>query len=293
MKKISIIGANSYIARNLIYKINSLSQDYQLKLYDYQEYHLDNIKNYQQMDINDTKSIKEYVDLNCDVIFMFVGKTGTKGFDDYNSYIDINEKGLLNILKVYNEVHSNAKIIFPSTRLVYKGSETKLNENSEKEFKSLYAINKYSCEQYLKMYNNIYDINYIILRICVPYSSLIENISSYGTYEFFLSKAKKGEDIILYGDGNLKRTFIHIDDLCNIILLAAFNKDCINDVYNIGGEDYSLKDVAKIISRKYKCNIKHIDWPKEALLLESGSTVFDSSKLDNILKYKIKHFLNK
>ena len=81
---------------------------------------------------------------------------------------------------------STAKIVFPSTRLVYKGKDEPLLENDTKEFKTIYSINKYACEQYLKMYSDVFDIRYCIFRICVPYGSLLDGVSSYGTAEFFI-----------------------------------------------------------------------------------------------------------
>ena len=115
----AIIGANSYIARNLIYKIrNNYTNLFKLELYDRHEKHKDNIEPYNQIDLLDTQTFSS-VNYDCDLIFVFAGKTGTiQGFDDYESYIDINEKGLLNILKVYYSQGSKAKIIFPSTRIL-------------------------------------------------------------------------------------------------------------------------------------------------------------------------------
>ena len=45
-------------------------------------------------------------------------------------YIDINEKYLLRFLNCYVNHKSQAKIIFPSTRLVYKGRPGLLKEES-------------------------------------------------------------------------------------------------------------------------------------------------------------------
>lgn len=41
-----------------------------------------------------------------------------RGFDDYESYIDINEKRLLSILKIHYSQSSIARIIFPSNRIL-------------------------------------------------------------------------------------------------------------------------------------------------------------------------------
>lgn len=290
--KIGIIGANSFIARNIIYELRRREKEggiRELWLYDYQERHLDGEKGYQQLNVLDMDSVNK-INTDVDILFIFVGKTGTvQGFDDYDSFIDINEKALLNILSVYVKNNAKAKIIFPSTRLVYKGKPGKLKEDSEKEFKTIYAANKFSCEQYLKMYNTMYGVRYAVFRICVPYGTMIPQASSYGTAEFMLKKAKKGENISLYGDGSVRRTLTHMEDLCNILIDGAASEGCENDVYNIGGEDYSLREMAERIAQLYSVGVTYMEWPEAARKIESGDTVFDSGKLDNILKYTMKN----
>ena len=282
MMKITIIGANSYIARNLIFEIHQRKIEAELKLYDYADVQSDGENNYHKINILDQRSVSG-IDLNCDIIYMFVGKTGTlAGFDNYNEFIDINEKALLNVLNEYRNQRSSAKIVYPSTRLVYKGSVSPLGEDDEKEFKTIYAINKYACEQYLKMFNNLYGIKYCIFRICVPYGSLLPNISSYGTIGFMLNKAKNGQNITLYGNGNARRTFTHIKDLCDILINGAVSEKCHNDVYNIGGKNMSLREIAGIIAQKYNVNIDYIDYPSEQFKIESGDTVFNDGKLQEL-----------
>ena len=283
MKKVTIIGANSYIARNFIHVINSENMDIELFLYDREEAHKDCLQNYAPVNILDEESLKT-VNFYVDAVILFTGKTGTyAGFDDSRTFLEVNELGMLNVLNALRRADSVAKLVFPSTRLVYKGSEEPLKEDSEKEFKTLYAVNKFACEQYLRMYSEVFNIRYCIFRICVPYGSLLEGVSSYGTAEFFLGKAKKGENISLYGMGEVRRTLTYIGDLCRTLIMGTLSGQCINDVYNIGGEDYSLNDMASEIAAKYGVEIEYTPWPEAALKIESGSTVFHSGKLDDIL----------
>lgn len=282
MIRVAVVGANSYIARNVIYYLKESYNDVLLDLYDFADSHVDNEINYHKIDILDTKSVST-INMNCDYIFMFVGKTGSAdGFDNSGLFIDVNEKSILNVLNEYRSQSSKAKIIFPSTRLVYKGSDVPLAEEAEKEFKTIYAINKYACEQYLEQYNRVYNVNYCIFRICVPYGTLIKNASSYGTAEFMLSKASNGKNISLYGDGSVKRTITHMEDLCKIIVEGAFCPKCINGIFNVGGEEYTLKEMAEKIAEKYGVSVEYVPWPEIALKIESGSTVFDDSKLQNL-----------
>lgn len=288
MKSIAIVGANSYIARNLTHYILKNRSDISLFLYDREENHKDGFHTYTSVNILDKKSL-ESVNTEVDALILFVGKTGTMaGFDDYETFVDVNEKGLLNVLDLLRNRNSKAKLVFPSTRLVYKGMNHPLKEDSEKEFKTIYAANKFSCENYLAMYRNAFEINYAVFRICVPYGTLIEGVSSYGTCEMFLGKALKKEEITLYGDGSVRRTLTHIEDLCEILTDGSLSPNCVNDIYNIGGEDYSLKEMADLLAKKYGINVSSIEWPKAALSIESGSTVFDSTKLEKALGYATK-----
>lgn len=290
MKKIIIIGANSYIARNLLFVMKKKYEDIDIKLYDYAEKHIDGEENYYSIDILSKESVAT-IDMKCDYIYMFVGKTGSaNGFEEYDMFIDINERALLNVLNEYRNQNSSAKIIFPSTRLVYKGKDGLQKEDDEKEFKTIYAVNKYACEQYLKQYNLIYNVNYCIFRICIPYGTLISNASSYGTAEFMLNKAKRGENITLYGDGSVRRTLTYMGDLCDVLIDGAFNSNLNNDVYNIGGENYSLREMAEKIAKKWEVGIDYIAWPEIAKKIESGDTVFDDSKIKELcdISYKMK-----
>lgn len=282
--KVTILGANSYIARNLIQILNRIPEKYEVKLYDREGEHKDGQKNYHSLNILSKQEVAE-LDFDCDILYMFVGRTGTvQGFDEYDNFIDVNERALLNVLDACRKQNSKARIIFPSTRLVYKGMPGKLKEDAEKEFKTVYAANKYSCEQYLKMYENVYGISYRIFRICIPYGTIIPGAKSYGTAEFFLSKAENGEDITLYGDGSQRRTLTYMEDLCNAMIQGAESDALENDVYNIGGEDYSLDEMAKLIGTYYGVGVSYVEWPKAALKTESGDTVFDSEKLDTRAK---------
>ena len=286
MKEITIIGANSYIARNLIKVLKMKKEEYRLWLYDIQDRHLDGWPEYQKVNVTDKNEIRNLV-LKCDMIFVFTGKTGTmQGFLEFEPFMEANELALLNILRGYLEQKSKAKLIFPSTRLVYKGRKGALKEDAEKEFKTIYAINKYACEKYLEMYHRVFGVKYAIFRICLPYGTLVEGASAYGTADFFMRKVRNGENISLYGDGSQRRSLIYMGDLCDALISGAEAGECLNDVYNIGGEDFSLAEMAAMIAKAYGKEVAYTEWPEDALAIESGDTVFDSSKLDAIIGKK-------
>jgi UDP-glucose 4-epimerase len=283
----AIIGANGYIGKNLSYllsekNINNFD-------FDISETTENNWMKYSKLDVTSKEDFNK-INSDIDVIFFMAGITGTAdGFDSYEKYYNINVLGLINLLDFIKNKEKKPKIIFPSTRLVYGESDKLLSENDKKTPKTTYALTKLVCEETLKIYSNIFSINYDVLRICVPYGNLVDEDYSYGTLGFFISKAEKKEPITLYGDGGLRRTFTDIKDICNIFILAAQKDTLSNSIYNIGGESYSLLNVAKKVALKYNSKIEFVDWPKMAQKIESGHTVFDSKKIDtylNLIKYK-------
>ena len=280
-KRVVIIGSNGYIGKHLVYYIQQ--KGFPFMCYDIQD---GEHRNYQPLDITDCESIKT-VCLDVDYIFMFAGLTGTYGgFDDYQKYNNINEIGLLNLLDAIKRSEYRPKVVFPSTRLVYKGVDKPLCEDDEKECKTIYSVNKIACEGYLKAYHESFDIPCTIFRICIPYGNFLSDDYSFGTVGFFIKQAKAGRDITLYGGGTLKRTFTHMEDLCYQIIEGAFKEESNGQIYNIGGETLSLHDAAEIVAKKYGVNVMSVPWPEKDLRIESGHTYFDDSKIKDLLQMK-------
>jgi len=284
MKKIAIIGGQGFIGKHIsvYFKNKGISP----MIYDVQD---SDEPNYRKIDISSSTSVED-VDLNVDYIFMFAGLTGTYvGFDKYQTYNAINEIGLMNLLNAIRKSEFRPKIIFPSTRLVYKGNDKPLKETDEKECKTIYAVNKIACEGILQAYHESFDIPYSVFRICIPYGNLLSTDYSFGTIGFFIKQAKAGKDITLYGGGNLKRTFTHMEDLCYQVVEGAFDSRSNGEVFNIGGETLSLKEAAEIIAEKYGTNVVDVPWPENDLRIETGHTYFEDTKIRSLLnmgKYK-------
>ena len=278
MKRALVIGSKGYIGNHLSYYLKKSGFD--VKKYDVVPCEEEN---YYCLDMTNKESISQ-IDLNVDLIFMFAGLTGTyAGFDSYEKYISINEITLLNLLDAIRKSEYRPKIIFPSTRLVYKGYDKPLKEEDEKESKTVYAANKLACEGYLQAYHDSFDIPYTVFRICIPYGNLLSSDYSFGTVGFFIKQAKVGKDITLYGGGSIKRTFTHMEDLCYQIVEGAMKKGSDGQIYNVGGETLSLKQAAEIIATKFGTNVAAVPWPEKDLRIESDHTYFDDTKIQALL----------
>ena len=277
--KIAVIGAKGYIGKHIVRYLvnycNVIVDEYDiLELCE---------PRYRTIDLLNKDSLKQ-VNLNVDYIFMFAGLTGTyAGFDAYMNYVNINEIALLNLLDAIRKSDFKPKVIFPSTRLVYKGFDKPLKEEDEKESKTIYAANKIACEGYLQAYHDSFDIPYTVFRICIPYGNMLSTDYSFGTVGFFIKQAKAGKDITLYGGGTIKRTFTHMEDLCYQIVEGGMKKESNGQIYNVGGETLSLRQAAEIVASKFGTNVVSVPWPEKDLRIESDHTYFDDTKIQGLL----------
>ncbi|HSC55383.1 MAG TPA: NAD(P)-dependent oxidoreductase [Phnomibacter sp.] len=282
MRTAFIIGCNGYLGRNVSEYL--LADNWKVYGFDVAVTCYRKDIPYQQIDVSKSDCWNAITLQDADLIFFFSGITGTwKGFDEWEHYLTVNEKGLLFFLQAMRQSNATGRIIFPSTRLVYKGvQDTPLKEDAEKLPLTVYAVNKLSCENYLQAYSHVFNINFTVFRVCVPYGSLIDGEHSYGTIGFFETKARTGEAIVLYGDGSLKRTFTHVHDIARIMTNVSLKEESNKKTYNIGGDTFSLLGAASLVAEKFGVEIKFQQWPLEAEIIESGDTIFDSTAVEQL-----------
>lgn len=236
-----------------------------------------------RVDICDARTLTR-LDWAVDVVFVFAGVTGTTAsFKNHVSYVTCNEVGLLNVLESIRLSSYRPRVVFPSSRLVYKGSQSPLHETAELEAKTVYAANKIACEFHLRAFSKAFDIPHTIFRVCVPYGNSQDATYSFGTIGNFIRQALETRRISLYGDGSLRRTFTHVDDLCSLVARASSSANFENGTFNIPGNDLSLLEAAELIGARLGAAIEFTPWPSFDLRIETGSTVFDGTSTQSRL----------
>ena len=257
MKNILITGGSGFLGRNLVKKLKNKN----VYIYDTAQpnYKCKFIKG---SILNKSKINKKLKIHKIDTIIHLAASLGVSNTEKKPSeVIDINFIGTLNILNAIKNTKVK-KFIFASSSEVYGDNKKKMPENLELKPKSLYGHTKILGENLVKTYSGLFGFDYLIFRFF--------NVCGYGQREdFVISKffkdIKEKKEIIVYGSGIQKRSFCHVKDACNAIILTV-NKKIKNQIFNIGNnkEPISIRNLAILIrnNSKYKCKIKFIPFKK-------------------------------
>jgi UDP-glucose 4-epimerase len=236
-----------------------------------------------RLDVTDPLQLAR-VDWNVDVVHVVAGLTGTlESFDRAHQFVRANELGLLNVLGAIRNAGARPRIVFPSSRLVYRGANRPLREDAPKDPRTVYAVSKLACEMHLAAFRACFDIPFTIFRLCVPFGNPAGGSYSFGTMGSFVRQARSRGVIRLFGGGTASRTFSHVEEVCRLLVTGSLDNRCDGETFNLPGEDLSLRDAAQMVAERFGASIEDCDWPELDRRIESGDTVFDSSKLGTIL----------
>lgn len=177
-----------------------------------------------------------------------------------------NVDGTLNVLE-YCKKHG-AKLIYSSSSSVYDGKELPCKENSRIEPKNPYSLQKYICEEYIKLYGLLYGVGYVILRYFNVYGERQLLEGAYTTVlGVFLKQRADGLPLTITGDGDQRRDFTYVGDVVDANILAIGWKG----IYNIGrGRNYSVNEIAEAVG-----GLKQYIDPRPG---ENRETLADNSK---------------
>lgn len=149
-----------------------------------------------------------------------------------------------------------------------------------------YGIIKLTIEKILLMYNEIYNMENIILRVSNPYGVWQNPQKNIGIISVFLDSIMKDKEVIIYGDGNTIRDYVEIDDVCKAIesVISYKFKQDVCPIFNIGsGVGHSINDILKTIEKitEKHANVEYL--PSRAIDVKSN--VLDINKAKKILNY--------
>lgn len=150
------------------------------------------------------------------------------------------------------------KIVFISSGGTVYGKESgcPLKEDTPTYPISSYGIQKVTIEKLLYLYEYMYGLDYRVVRLANPYGPYQRPNGVLGAVTTFTYCALKNEPIKVYGDGEVVRDFIYIDDAIRAIVRIAKGNSKYK-VFNLGsGRGTSINEVLKTIQKVFGTDIK-------------------------------------
>jgi UDP-glucose 4-epimerase len=154
------------------------------------------------------------------------------------------------VLEAVRRGNPELKIVYAGTRQVYgRPRYLPVDEAHLLQPVDVNGINKISGEFYHLVYHQVYGIRASSLRLTNTYGprQLIRH-NRQGFIGWFVRQAAFGEEIRVFGDGQQKRDFNHVDDVVDAFLRAGAMDASDGRVFNLGDETpVSLLEVVKLL----------------------------------------------
>ncbi len=147
---------------------------------------------------------------------------------------DVNILGSIRLLELAREF-GVGRFIYISTGGAVYGEPEYLPCDEEHPINPIcpYGASKHTVEHYLYMYQQLYGMDYVVLRYPNVYGPRQDPHGEAGVVAIFTGQMLSGEQVVINGDGDQERDFVYVAD-CARANLLALTTDHVNTIYNLG-----------------------------------------------------------
>ncbi|NHN43168.1 NAD-dependent epimerase/dehydratase family protein [Halorubellus sp. JP-L1] len=188
--------------------------------------------------------------------------------------LDVNATATARLLERATE--RDARFVFASSCAIYGDpTDTPIPETERKTPRGPYGVSKLAADQYVRRYADWYDASTVALRFFNVYGPR----QTRGVVPAFADRALDGDALVVDGDGQQTRDFVHVDDVVQALLLAAA-ADVTGEAYNVGtGRSTSIRGLADMVRDVVDADVPvtHDD-PRPADIAESRADVRKASE---------------
>tara|TARA_Y100000996_G_scaffold202456_1_gene158690 strand:- start:1297 stop:3840 length:2544 start_codon:yes stop_codon:yes gene_type:complete len=256
MKKIIITGGLGYIGMELSKIYSGKSRYLDITVIDNKFYsnRVSQLKrwgiNFEHIDILDIEKLEKHIS-KADLIYHLAGVTdvGTTKKDINNQrdnlVRNVGIKGTQNIIKLSQD---KAKIIFPSTHVVFEGLNKvtrNIKETADPKPILEYAKGKVKSEKDLLNSNR----NYVILRLGSVYGDSYDSTRLNIMTNVFSKITASGGKIKLFSGGNQLKSLVSVNDVARCLEFVGESQEIKNEIFNCVNENLTVKQVADICKK--------------------------------------------
>jgi UDP-glucose 4-epimerase len=282
--KVGILGANGFIGKALVNKLEKNTKVCELHLYSRSIYasKYNNLATFlHQFELkNENNKIPESL-FQVDILYYLLSDSiPASSWENPTDEVMRNLVPFLNLIEKLKEGKLKKIIFTSSAGTIYGPSLTKISEESHKHPFSPHGISKLTTEYFLDYFRIKYNIFYDIFRISNIYGPGQNTSKGLGLINTIIEKHNKGKEITIYGDGSAIRNYIYIKDVAEILSLALENEIDKSSILNLASSDnLSIKQILQIIEEiiNEKIKIKY----ENSRTSDNPFILIDNSKLLN------------
>jgi UDP-glucose 4-epimerase len=159
-------------------------------------------------------------------------------FEQPEEYIRVNYEGTFNIIKLAQRL---------GISLIYAGSSS----HHSGKFKNPYTFSKDMGEEIIKLYREHFGLRASIVRFYNVYGPHQLTEGGYTTLiGRWIDNIEKGIPCEIYGDGEKRRDFTHVDDISRGLIKILEKGNYLDDFEFGRGKNYAINEVAKMFDIK-------------------------------------------
>lgn len=272
--KIAILGANGLIGQSVTHTLASAGKD--VTLFDRKI--SDSLKQFPYTigDLSDVDAIDRFLSDGIDTVIHLISTTVPVTAERHlSSDVQGNLLGTLGLLDacVRNSVR---RFIFPSSGgTVYGPIDSPASEDTPRQPVCSYGIVKCAIEDYLRLYRKRFGLDYLVLRIANPYGAVLDDRKEQGVIGVFMNRVARGLPLEVWGDGEVIRDFIHVNDVGRAFAAAVdYHGD--ERIFNIGtGTGTSLNQIIDMIKTIIGRPVDQIHSPQNSFDVPMSVLVVD------------------
>lgn len=162
-----------------------------------------------------------------------------------------NIDGTLNVLVAARDAKVK-RVVYAASSSAYGETETlPKTESMAPAPISPYGITKYVGELYARVFGRVYGLENVSVRFFNVFGPRQDPNSQYsGVLSRFLLAVQKGEQPVIYGDGEQSRDFTYIENIVDEVLRACEAKGASGMMFNGGtGARITLNEVIKVLEK--------------------------------------------
>lgn len=294
-KDILVTGGLGFIGSNLCIKLVELGAkvtivDNMLPRQGGNLFNIEPVKDRVKVNFSDVRNrlSMNYLVKGRDIIFHLAGQVNhVDSMRNPVQDLEINCHGTLVLMEALRHNNRDAIVVYSGTRGEY-GSSVKLpvDEDHPTNPKGIYAVTNLAAEKMILVYNHVYNIPTVCLRITNTYGPRHQMMhDEYGVFNWFIRKAMDNDAIPVFGDGMIRRDFLYVEDLVECLLMTVMSKNAAGEVFNVGtGIPVTFRELAeKIVEVTGSGTYRFTDFTKERAEVEPGDYYADITKIKKLV----------